>query len=139
VYNPPGLYEHKWKTGIGTSCQVNIYCQTGDIVSKLGTWPEGNNVNFYTVIPHQKGIKSGVLASHAKVFTGGERLTMIKRDPAAINRSLFKKVVTLFHQWVLSVCVFVPVSFTLLMYAVIKKTTSIGKECIHKINSTFKK
>lgn len=114
VYNPPGLYS--WKHTHTKSCEINIYCQPGDIVSHLGFWPEGENVKLYTVMQHQHGLSENFLSAHARAFTGCETVTIIKQDPAKENRSLFRKALTYLHQFLGPFLVFIPMALALSFY-----------------------
>lgn len=118
AYNPPGLYFGNWKRGAGTTCNVNIYCQPGDTVSKQGLWPTGDNVSLYSVYPHQKGVKEDAFNSHAKVFTGCEKITVIKEDPRKENRSISRYFLTKTHQIFGPIIVFIPVLCTLFLYRI---------------------
>lgn len=109
AFVPPGLYANNWKKGIGTTCNVNIYCQPGDMISQMGFWPIGGNVSLYTVFPHQAGVSENPLSSHARAFTGCKKITIIKEDPARQNQSKRRYLLTKLHQ-ILGPCVaFLPV------------------------------
>lgn len=137
VYNPPGLYSGNWKKGVGATCDVNIYCQPGDIVSKMGAWPTGNNVSLYTVYSHQVGVSEDPISSHARAFTGCEKITVIKEDPKKENKSFGRYVLTKMHQFLGPFVVFLPVSCTLLLYKIANSVHRASSYCFKKISKTF--
>lgn len=138
VYSPPGLYKSNWKKGIGTSCDIHIYCQPGDFVPKMGTWPTGRNVSLYTVYPHQKGVSEDPISSHARAFTGCKKITMIKEDPKEENKSFVRYLLTKLHQFLGPIAVFIPVSCTLLLYRLANSVHQASTYCFSKIKENIK-
>lgn len=125
AFVPPGLYVNNWKNGVGSTCNVNIYCQAGDFVSELGFWPTGSNVSLYTIFPHQEGVTENPFGSHARAFTGCKKITIIKEDPGLQNQSTRRYLITKLHQ-ILGPCIaFLPIrGFLWLHYIVstVKRT-----------------
>lgn len=114
VFNPPGLYENCWKRKkFNEGCEINIYNQAGDIVSRMGSWPTGDKVNIYNVIPHQKGVVEGKAASHAKVFTGCKKVTILRVKPEEDNNRFSRKVLTFMHRFLGPLLIYLPVSLML--------------------------
>lgn len=100
IYNPPGLYAHCWKErSFNDGCHIHIYRQPGDIVSKMGFWPTGSKVHLFDTIPHQKGIKEKMPRAHAQVFSGCQRITLLKSDPAEENKSFSRKALVFLHRY----------------------------------------
>lgn len=133
AYVPPGLNSNNWKEGIGSTCKVNIYCHPGDLVSKFGSWPTGDNVSLYTIYPHQNGISENPLGSHVRVFTGCEALTIIKEDPKEMNGSFFRQFLTKLHLY-LSPTIYLPLCLIVSLYQLAAK---IQKICLMKFNRLF--
>jgi hypothetical protein len=138
VYNPPGLYANNWKREMGTSCDVNIYCQPGDVVSELGSWPTGDHVSLYTVFSHQKGVSADPISSHVRAFTGCKKITVIKEDPKEANRSFGRHLVTKMHQFLGPFIVFFPIGCTLLLYRLASSVHRVSAYCLKKIHKTFR-
>lgn len=126
AYNPPGLYQKNWKKEPVKTCQVNIYCQPGDLVSKLGSWPTGENVFLYTIFPHQKGMSEAPLSAHARAYTGCEKITILRQDPKQENRSILRRLITNLHQ-IFGPLIYFPISSLLIV-----------KRFIHKIHRAIK-
>ncbi|HEV8052533.1 MAG TPA: hypothetical protein VGP47_08560 [Parachlamydiaceae bacterium] len=132
AYNPPGLYFGNWKRGVGSTCKVNIYCQPGDSVSKQGLWPTGENIWLFTVYPHQKGVKEDAFSSHARAFTGCDKITIIREDPKKKNRSIRRYLLTKFHQFSGPIAVFIPLICTLFLYRLAKSVHQVSLYCLNK-------
>lgn len=116
VYNPPGLYPNCWKDKIESECQVNIYCQSGDLVSHLGAWPVGNNVALYLILQHQKGVRENIFSSHTRAFTGCESITILKKDPGQINNSLRRRILTKLHHCLGPIFIYLPLKCLYWLY-----------------------
>lgn len=91
VYNPPGLY---FKETFDGSVEINIYYQENDLVSTMGFFPEGKNVSVYKVFPEKM---ENPLKAHARVYTGSDKLAMLKNDPAYENRRGIRRLFTFGH------------------------------------------
>lgn len=135
AYNPPGLYLGNWKRGAGATCSVNIYCQPGDTVSKQGYWPTGDNISLYTVYPHQKGVKEDAFNSHAKVFSGCEKISLVKDDPVKENRSFTRYLRTKAHQFFGPIVVFIPLLCTLFLYRIARSVHRAALFFLSKLNT----
>ncbi len=91
--SPAGLYPWNWRS-CHFDAKLHIYYQENDLVPTLGFFPEGENVHVYRVI----GAKvQNPLSAHARVFAGGEQVTLLKGDPAYENSRLCRKLITLLH------------------------------------------
>jgi len=130
AYVPAGLYPSKWKEEISNNSKVNIYCQPNDIVSQLGSWPRGNSVSLYSIIPEQEGVKENPISSHVRTFTGCEKVTIIKKDPQKDNLSFWRRLITILHQFLGPLVVFLPASLALLLYRLLTALHRIGKMCL---------
>lgn len=130
VYNPPGLYS--WDKELVKECSINIYCQPGDIVSQLGYWPESPHVNLYTIMPHQDSIGENMISSHARAFTGCEKVTIIKQDLIQENRTFFRRVFTRLHQFLGPLLIFLPVSIMLALYYLFSRLRKRVISCCFK-------
>jgi hypothetical protein len=97
VYNPPGLYSWNWKGEFNHGCDIHIYSQDGDLVSQMGVWPVGAKVSLYHVSGHQKGVSNGWISSHARAYTGCEKVTVLKQDPKVENKTWLRKMLTILH------------------------------------------
>lgn len=132
AFVPPGLYANNWKRGIGTTCQVNIYCQPGDMVSQLGFWPTGDNVSLYTVFPHQKGVAENIISSHARAFTGCKKITVIKENPVTQNLSKRRYFITKLHQFLGPVIAFFPIRGLLWLHYIASVVNGAFWRCIQR-------
>lgn len=113
AYVPAGLYPGTWHNPLSDKCQINIFTQDGDIVSLLGMFPTGKNVNLYKVYPQKN---YNFIGSHARVFTGCKSVTVLREDPAKENNSFGRKFLTKLHQFLGPIAVFLPVGLTLGIY-----------------------
>lgn len=119
VYNPPGLYENCWKgKSYDDGCAVNIYCQSGDLVSKMGSWPTGSKVKLYRVLQGHPGLADGIINSHARAFTGCEKVAIIKKEPQQENQQPERKALTALHRFLGPWLVFLPMTFILGIYRI---------------------
>lgn len=119
VYNPPGLYEKCWKNHkFDEGCDINIYCQAGDLVSKMGSWPTGSKVGLYRVFAHQNGVSEGIATSHARVFTGCKKVTILKKDPLLENQRFSRKALTFLHRILGPWLIYYPTSLLLGIYRI---------------------
>lgn len=131
VYNPPGLYPELWDKEIDFDCEINIYCQPGDLVSELGAWPTQKNVSLYLVMQHHKGLSENIFSSHARAFSGCKDVSIVKQDPAVENSSWRRKFLTKIHQWLGPFVVYLPVSFSLWLYRIAR---TISRAVSHIFN-----
>lgn len=135
AYNPPGLYAHCWKNRFfNEGCEINIYRQPKDIVSKMGFWPTGNKVKIFNIIPHQKGIVEGMPRSHMQVYSGCQKVTFLKGDPAAENKSPSRKALVYLHRYIGPFVFFYPTCFILWCYHIVRAIqkcwqNAFGKKC----------
>lgn len=136
VYNPPGLYAKNWENGVGTTCEVNIFCQPNDIVSQLGKWPTSNNVSLYTVYPYQNDLPKDPLNSHARAFTGCKNITVIKEDPVVENESFFRSVLTTLHQYVAPFVIFTPLSALIILYRIITTVQQVSASYFNRLGNS---
>lgn len=133
TYNPPGLYEHCWKDRhFNDGCEINIYRQPKDIVSKMGFWPTGDKVKIFNIIPHQKGIVEGMPRSHVQVYSGCQKVTFLKSDPAAENKSSSRKALVFLHRYIGPFVFFYPTCFILWCYQMVKATQKCWKNTFGK-------
>lgn len=109
VYNPPGLYPHSWEDRID-DVEVNIYCQDGDIVCKLGAWPEGNKITVYDIIPLQEGLEANLFSSHAKIFTGCEKIAITAHSPGEDNKKISRLFLANIHHYLGPLAIFAPLT-----------------------------
>ncbi|HSW71862.1 MAG TPA: hypothetical protein VLG44_00440 [Chlamydiales bacterium] len=125
VYNPPGLY---WKETFDGSVEVNIYYQENDLVASMGFFPEGKNVSVYRVFPEKM---ENPLKAHARVYTGSDRLAMLKNDPAYENRRGVRIFFTFLHFTIgiLSIPLFVLTLLLQLLYRGIQYCIPKMKTC----------
>lgn len=95
AYNPPGLYSWDWgKNSFDSDAKVNIYYQDNDLVATMGAFPTGKNVTVYRMM----GLKTENFAkAHVRVYTGGEKVTLLKSDPLYENGRLERKILTILH------------------------------------------
>lgn len=116
VYVPAGLYPGAWNTPLSDKCKVNVYCQPGDIVSHLGSFPTGKNVELFHVYAHQDNVKENMIGSHVRVFTGCKKVSLINVDPASENKSFGRRLLTKLHQFLGPVLIFLPAAISLFFY-----------------------
>lgn len=98
AFNPAGLYPELWTEKYDEGVKINIYTQQGDIVSYLGAFPEGKNVNMYQFIRGQLGKSENPLSAHARVYAGADFVTMCKLDPSVQNTNRARKWLTSIHR-----------------------------------------
>jgi len=116
IHNSPGLYPSDWKkTPFNEGCDIHIFYQSEDIVSKLGSWPEGDKVQLYLLKGEQKGLPKGMISSHIRIFKGLESLNIHEKDPQAENRSFGRRIVTFLHRFIAPLLIFIP---SLLIYGI---------------------
>jgi hypothetical protein len=95
VYNPPGLYSWNWTESYNEDGpKVNIYYQENDLVASMGYFPKGSNVHVYRVIPEKE---RGVIEAHIRAFSGSEKVSYLKSDPAYENSRPLRKILTFLH------------------------------------------
>ena len=126
---PAGLhfydrFDPKMKT------QVFIVTHSGDIVSKLGFFPEHSACHMVQVKAEQ--IK-GVIA-HAQLLANHENSTCIKLDPQIENRSLLRRILSAVHL-VFSWLIFIPLAICFLAYKVYRLVDIFLK----RLSSCFQK
>jgi hypothetical protein len=126
AYSPPGLNKNNWENGIGSTCHVNIYCQPGDIVTNVGNWPTGDNVSLYTIIPHHKNLPNHPFSAHARIFTGCDRITIIKESPEEANQYLARSILTKIHNVLGPLLIFFPIKLITLLRNLILKIHNIA-------------
>jgi pimeloyl-ACP methyl ester carboxylesterase len=137
VYNPPGLYAKNWENGVGTTCEVNIFCQPNDIVSQLGEWPTSDNVSLYTVYPYQNDLPKDPLNSHARAFTGCKNITVIKEDPFVENESFFRSLLTTLHWYVAPFVIFMPLSAIIILYRIANAVRQVSASYFNRLSNAF--
>lgn len=121
VFSPPGLYPINWRREINKECEVNIYTQKGDLVTQLGTFPEGSNVSLYSILPHHEGVNENPLHAHLRIFTGCKKVTVLKKDIAEENSSFKRILLTKLHQFVAPFVIFLPLSIGFIGFTIFKK------------------
>lgn len=109
AFNPPGFSKNYWKYKVTFDAEVNIYTQPGDIVSKLGFWPTMKNVNLYTVLTHQEGMRKHPIANHARAYTGCKNLTIIKDNTKSVNKNALRRWLTWAHKYLGPTLVYRPI------------------------------
>lgn len=130
VFNPPGLYPWNWTREYHEGCNINIYCQAGDFTSSMGFWPVGDKVSLYEIIPHQNTVSEGPFVSHAKVFTGCEKVTILAKDSRKANETFYRKALTYIHL-ISSPLVFLPIYIGFKAYQLTKLIISLFAKTIH--------
>ncbi|HEV7737738.1 MAG TPA: hypothetical protein VGO47_10260, partial [Chlamydiales bacterium] len=93
VYNPAGLYPWNWSNPFNQQI-VNIYYQENDLVPTMGMFPTGVGVSLYRVL---SSTIENCLHSHARVFTGGKEVTILKSSPEYENSRCVRRVLTAVH------------------------------------------
>ncbi len=134
LFVPPGLYKHCWKVTLDTQCDVNIFKQRHDFVSKMGMWPTAENVKLFNILTHQKGVKENAISSHARAFSGCDNITIIKLDPEVDNKSLTRRFLTTLHQaasWI----IYVPIKCMLLFFRAMQCIKQSCGACISKLKA----
>lgn len=118
---PAGL--HLWDSfNKKSDKKVVILMQEGDIVSKLGYFPEHEGVKLYHLKAGETATKG--LYAHARAFTGSSNSTIKNVDVKKINRSFFRRIITILHiafSWLVFLFL-MPV----LAYHKIKEITHLG-------------
>ncbi len=121
AYNPAGLYPWNWN-GFENKSEVNIFYQENDLVATLGSFPEGDQVHVYRVIPE---MPENFLKAHARVYTGSEKVTLIKSDAQYENGRLVRKLLTALHL-ILGALLVLPILICFyLLYILIVKALSL--------------
>lgn len=118
---PAGL--HLWDSfNKKSDKKVIILMQDGDIVSKLGYFPEHEGVKLYKLKVNETATKG--LYAHARAFTGSNKVNIASVDVKTINRSFLRRVITVMHiafSWLVFLTL-MPV----LAYHKIKELTHLG-------------
>ncbi len=123
VYNPPGLYPGQWVNQLSEECSINIWCQSGDIVSHMGVWPTDPHVSLYLLVPHQEGL-DGSLSAHARAFSGCPDVTVLKLDPELENAKKIRSFLTFLHQvgsWLVYAALMISIWMTYLISSISKR------------------
>jgi len=93
-FNPPGLYSWNWK-GRDLSTEFNIYSNENDLVSTLGFFPKGENVNIFRILA-EKTEEFGT--THARLYEGSHnRVTFVRSNPEYENGRVERKIITALH------------------------------------------
>lgn len=116
AYNPPGLAEDLWQKPLKACCPVNIYVQPKDIVSNMGSWPVGDHVSLYRVIPHQEDLVKNMFNAHVRAYTGCDYVTILKENPAIKNRSFLRRFLTALHLYLGPLLVYLPAKIVLMLF-----------------------
>lgn len=117
AFNPAGLYPELWASTYDEGPKVNIYTQNGDLVSYMGSFPEGKNVNMFQFIRGKEGSAENPLSAHARVYAGADFVTMCKLNEKAENVAPLRKWITFLHR-TLSIFVYFSMSCTHYAYKV---------------------
>jgi hypothetical protein len=133
AYNPPGTDVHAWDFEVPPECEVAIYAQSGDIVTKSGTLPTGKNVTFYMIIPHQEGVVDEPMMSHTRILTGCRRVTLIQDDPVEVNKNPKRRILARIFKYAGPVVVFIPVLCGLLIFRALKIIYMLARGIFRKI------
>lgn len=137
AFNPPGLDRNlyklykenleKWMEGDGKPPIINVFSQKNDPVSELiGKFPK--ETNFYQIAPEQQ--ENGYYA-HIKTFAGGKKITVIKLNPAELNKQLKRKIFTIaFHVFSCVMIIFntLALLFSSVKYAFLKSCKAIVRQ-----------
>ncbi len=101
AFVPPGV--NPWNRFTPSEhMEINLCCHDGDIVSKLGYFPEGDNVNLYHISDNGNFV-------HGRVVMGGESVTILRGDVANENRQISRGILTALHT------IFSPILFLLVL------------------------
>lgn len=133
AYSPPGLNTKNWAQGIGSTCKVNIYCQPGDIVTNVGYWPTGDNVSLNTVIPHHKDLPKHPLSAHTRVYTGCDKITIIKENPEEVNQEHGRSFLTKIHHVLGPLLIFFPIKFFMFLKSTLLKIHDVSMNIFNRI------
>lgn len=132
AFNPPGLERDAWHASTGNTL-INIYCQAGDIISKVGHWFYSKNVNLFRVFAHQEGVWEDPFTSHIRLATGCRRVTFIKENPEEINRKVERGYFTFIHRYISPWAVFVPTFMALVIFEALRNTVRAVKTVFSRI------
>jgi len=130
--NPPGLEGDTWHASTG-NVLINIYCQAGDIVSKVGRWFYSKNINLFRLFAHQDGVWEDPFTSHIRLATGCRRVTFIKEDPEEINKRAERGFFTFIHRYLGPWIVFVPTFAVLIIFEALRNTVRAVKAVFSRI------
>lgn len=114
VYNPPGLHPWQWKEKYNDSVDINIVYNENDLVGTLGAFPEGDKVNILRPVLEEK---QNFLTAHAQAYSGNEKVTLLKSDPAYENSRVPRKLLTAFHFFLGFLLAFVPILCAYLLFS----------------------
>lgn len=87
---PPGLNSRELDS-FSSGTQINLLFQEGDIVSKIGFFPEGENVKLYHIFGEEK---ENAIIAHARVFATAPTVTVLQGNPAYENQRFSRKILT---------------------------------------------
>jgi len=94
AFNPPGLYPWNWRGVNHSHIQFHIYSNANDVVSTMGVFPEGENVNVYRLLID---LPENFLSSHSRVYPASEKVIMIRTSAAYENKRVERILLTILH------------------------------------------
>jgi hypothetical protein len=112
--------------------KVVILMQEGDIVSKLGYFPEHKNVELFKLTAREKAVKG--LYAHARAFSGSSKTQITRLDVKKVNRSFLRRITTVLHV-ALSWLIFLALMPVVFCY----KVKELSEHSINKLHHLFTK
>ncbi|MCH9627722.1 MAG: hypothetical protein S4CHLAM2_13640 [Chlamydiales bacterium] len=108
AFIPAGLNSWELSAFDDSQTEINILFQGGDLVSHLGFFPEGNNVNLYHVHEEQT---ANFLSAHVRVLLSGHNIRVERGSTEDENQRIPRKILTGLH------ILFTPLIFLLMLPA----------------------
>lgn len=121
VFSPAGLYPKDWNEPVSKDCRVNIYTQKGDLVTKLGAFPQGSNISLFSILPHHEGVKETPLHAHLRIFSGCKIVTILNKSIEEENRDIKRIILTILHQYIAPFVIFLPFGIGFIGFSLLKK------------------
>lgn len=90
------------------NAQIDIYRHEGDVVSSMGYYIEGENVNFYHILTGEHCAAEHPISAHAKCYVAHKHVTFLKTSVEYENESLSRHVTTAAHMILAPPLVFFP-------------------------------
>lgn len=89
--DPPGWYP--WLKS-SSNAQIKIYSQWNDLISTMGFFPTGENVEVYRILQAEE---ENFAAAHLRLYSGGGRVAIFKSSPEFENKRAERRFLTALH------------------------------------------
>ncbi|NGX62205.1 MAG: hypothetical protein K940chlam9_01699 [Chlamydiae bacterium] len=94
AFNPAGHYPWNGQKFGGKGPNIHIYSQKNDLVSTMGFFPEGENVEVYRVLGTED---EPFFKAHARSYFGADQVSLLKSSPEFENSRIERRILTGLH------------------------------------------